>query len=158
MKILLSAIALAMLAGCVSADGPSAQRTADDLRKPMYFQTEQLLPFTFPEIQMALIKQQRLCGTAPQFSMNEGQTSYGTITQKNDPTDGWDKTILVDLTWLESTWRQETRVKTEVYSQYSGSEVDERIRQIYAAINHPDICPGAEDPGAKDSGPEQQAS
>lgn len=145
MRILLSAFALAMLAGCASTDGPSAQRSANDLRKPMYFHTERLLPFTFPEIQMALIRHQRLCGTAPEFSMNEGQTAFGTITQKNDPTHGWDKTILVDLTWLQPTWRQETRVKTEVYSQYSGSEIDERIRQVYAAINRPDICPGAEE-------------
>ncbi|MBP6020225.1 MAG: hypothetical protein KA735_12095 [Burkholderiaceae bacterium] len=144
MKILLSAFAVAMLAGCATSPvGDSlANQGLDDLRKPMYLRTERFIPLTFPQIQMALIRHERLCGTAPAFAVTEGQTAYGTIIQKQNPTDSLDQAILVDLTWLQPTWSQETRVKAEVFSRNGGSAVSQRIGQIFATLANPDACPG----------------
>lgn len=143
MKTLLSVFALAVLAGC--ATGPSNLSSSEwgesNLRNPLFQRGEQQLQLTFAQIQMALIKHQRLCGTAPVFTMNEGEASYGRITQKNHPADDWDKTILIDLTAYPPNWRQEARTATEVFSRYGGKEVNQRIKRIYAAINNPDVCP-----------------
>lgn len=143
MKTLLSVLALAVLAGCATdvSNTTSSKWNDKDLRNPLFFRGEQQLQLTFPQIQMALIKHRRACGTAPVFTMNEGQTSYGRITQKNDPADDWDKTILIDLMALQANWRQEARTTTEVFSRYGGKEVDQRIKRIYAAINNPEVCP-----------------
>ncbi len=142
MKIFLSALAVAVLAGCASSPvGDSLPNQGlDDLRKPMNLRNERTIPMTFPQIQMALIRHQRLCGTAPEFSVTKGQTAYGTILQKQSPTDSLDQAILVDLTWLQPTWRQETRVKAEVFSRSGGSAVNERIRQLFATLANPDVC------------------
>lgn len=140
MKVLLSTLAVVLLAGCASGSSSSGQ-SLDDLRKPLFFKVERTIPLTFPEIQMALIRHQRLCGTAPVFTMNEGQTAYGTLVQQANPGDSIDQAILVDLTWLQPSWRQEeTRVKAEVFSRYSGRAVDERIQQIFATLSNPDSC------------------
>lgn len=145
MKTFLSVLALAVLAGCATDanNTPTSKWNESDVRKPLYFRGDKQLQLTFPQIQMALIKHQRACGTAPVFTMEEGQTSYGRITQKNDPTDDWDKTILVDLTALQANWRQEARTTTEVFSRYGGKAVNQRIDQIYAAIANPEVCPGS---------------
>lgn len=146
MKRILCVLTLSLLGACAApgGGGETSQRTQNDLRKPMYLRTEQLIPLTFPQIQMALIKHRRLCGYAPKFSVVEGQTAYGSIVDRSDTADGWDKAILIDLTWLQPTWRQETRVRAEVFSVYGGRDVDERIRLAFAAISQPEICPGAE--------------
>lgn len=143
MKILLSALAMAVLAGCATspASDSAAIQGLNDLRKPMNFRTERTIPMTFPEIQMALIRHQRLCGTAPEFAVTKDETAYGTIIQKQNPTDSLDQAILVDLTWLQPTWRQETRVKAEVFSRTGGGAVNRRINQIFATLANPDVCP-----------------
>ncbi|NYT65767.1 hypothetical protein H0A58_07260 [Alcaligenaceae bacterium] len=146
MKVILSALAAVMLAGCASGSGNNQRiETLNGLRKPINLRAEQILPMTFPQIQMALIRHERVCGSAPEFSVEDGQTAYGTILQKESPSDALDQAILVDLTWLQPSWRQETRVKAEVFSRAGGGAVNQRIEQLFATLTNPDACPGATD-------------
>lgn len=144
MKKLFIFLAAVAVSGCaVDSTGP----TTEHLRKLDNLRTERTLEMTFPEIQMALFRHTQECGSGPIFEMKEGQTSYATIHESADTADlPWNQVLLVDLMWLQSTWRYDTRTRVHVYSYYSDADVKQRIDAIFNAVLKPGQChPDSED-------------
>ena len=137
MKKLLALMGVVVLTACTV---DSTGLRPDQLRKPQHLRTERILPMTFPEIQMALFKHEQTCGTGPVFAMNEGQTSYATVTEPDSADQPWNQTLLFDLTWYQGTWRYDTRTRVQVYSFYSDSDIKQRIAAVFNAILKPGEC------------------
>jgi hypothetical protein len=141
MKKLAMLLALTAVAGCAST-APTGLRLGD-LREPRFLRSEQSIPLTYPKIQMALFKHKEACGSAPVFAMEPGKTAYATIVDRPSGATGYEHAILLELTRYEGTLLSEPRVEADVYAYYSNAETKKRIKQIFDAIAHPDVCPGA---------------
>jgi hypothetical protein len=142
MKKIMLLAGLTILAGCASA--PQGVRLAD-LRSPEYFRGERSIPLTFPKIQMALIKHQRACGSAPQLRLDPRETNYGTIILQppgNPGDSGYDRTIIADVIQYQASMMEEGRSRAKVYSYYSDALAKEGIEALFAAITKPEVCPG----------------
>lgn len=140
MKKLAALVALTVVAGCASTAATGLR--LNDLREPRFLRSEQSIPLTYPKIQMALFKHQEACGSAPVFAMEPGKTAYATIIDQPPGATGYEQAILLDLTRYEGTMLSEPRVEAVAYSYYANAETDKRIKQIFEAIAHPDVCPG----------------
>lgn len=132
MKKFAIVLAAAMLGGC--ATGPVKFR-ASDVRQPQYLRAERKIPLNFPKIQMALFKHKQVCGWAPEFVMDEGQTSFATVYYKPTPTSKDDRTIVVDLTFL-----QDGSVRAQAYSYYANAGA--QVTEAFTAMTNPGVCPG----------------
>ncbi|HUH59919.1 MAG TPA: hypothetical protein VL001_07555 [Candidimonas sp.] len=141
MKKLTALLALTVVAGCASTT-PAGLRLSD-LRDPRFLRTEQSIPLTYPKIQMALFKHKEVCGSAPVFAMEPGKTAYATIIDRPSGATNYDHAILFELTRYEGTMLSEARVQAAAYAYYSNAETNQRIKQVFDAIAHPDVCPGA---------------
>lgn len=141
MKKLSALFAAVILSGCAV---DSTGLRPEQLTRPEHLRTERMLAMTFPEIQMALFKHEAACGPGPVFKMKEGQTSYATITEHNAEQQPWNQTIIVELIWLQPTWRYDTRTRALVYSFYSDSEIKQRIAAMLNAILKPEQCDAGE--------------
>lgn len=139
MKKLSVFVAAVVLSGCAV---DSTGLRPEQLIRPEHLRTERMLPMTFPEIQMALFKHETTCGSAPEFKMKEGQTSYATVTEFEADDQPWNQTIIFDLMWLQPTWRYDTRTRVMVYSFYSDSDIKTRIDTVFNAILKPEQCDG----------------
>lgn len=137
MKKLSVLVAAIVLSGC-AADSTGLRPA--QLISPEHLRTERMLPMTFPEIQMALFKHETACGSAPVFTMKEGQTSYATVTEPGAEEQAWNETIIFDLMWLQPTWRYDTRTRVMVYSFYADSDIKTRIDTVFNAILKPEQC------------------
>lgn len=137
MKKIIAVFLLAFMVGCAPT---TTGLRIDDLRKPEYVRTEQNLFMTFPEIQMALFKHERVCGNAPVFKMLENETSHAIITEANVGEMPWNQVVMFDLIWLQPSMLQDTRTRVYAYSFFSNSEVKQRIARIFNAINKPEEC------------------
>jgi len=138
-KTLVGMVMVGLLAACATGEG-SGERSPQDLIRPQYLRSDTLLFSTFPEIQMALFKHERLCGQAPHFQMKEGEASYAMVLEDKEGGRAWQDTIVFDLAWLEPSLRQETRTKLEVYSFKYNRDVKQRIKAMLDAIEHPETC------------------
>ena len=139
LSVLLSALVLAACATAFSSDDPHLR----DLRDPDYLRTERTLEMTFPQIQMALFRHDRVCGNAPTFRMRENETSFATIIEHGSEERSWNERIAFDLTWFQPSLRYGMRTRVEVYSFFSDGSVRRRIDAMFNAILNPDACPEA---------------
>lgn len=144
MKKMALMLAVAVVAGCAA---PSQGLRLTDLRSPTYFRGERTISMNFPKIQRALFKHQAACGTAPQFAMDPRQTNYATITDRPDGAQGYEQAVIVDLTQYQPNLMSEERARANIYSYYADNETKRRIEHVFAAIAHPEVCPGAENTG-----------
>ncbi len=142
-KMAMLAALSAILAGCATGPtGPAGLRESD-LRDPKFFRAERVLPLSFPKIQMALFKHQAACGSAPVFSMDARQTNYATIVQKPAGAVNFEHAVLADLEQLQDTMMAPSRAKATVYTYYADAATIKQIDQVFNAIAHPEVCPGA---------------
>lgn len=132
--------AVAGLAACAST--PTGLRMSD-LRDPVYFRGDRVLPGNFPELQMALFKHEQACGYAPKFSLDKDQTSYATIVEMPEPSSSYERAVLIDLVQYKPGYFADNRMKAKAYSYYADSATLGRINQVYEAILHPEVCPQA---------------
>ncbi|HWL28298.1 MAG TPA: hypothetical protein VNQ97_05270 [Burkholderiaceae bacterium] len=139
-RMIVAAIGVAFLAACASG---GAGVRASDLRNSSHFRAERTVPFTFPKIQMALFKHQAACGTAFKFAMEPRETAYATITDKPADTDNYEHAVLADLVQYQASMFAEARVKMRVYTYYADDQSKQRVAQLFNAISHPEVCPGA---------------
>ncbi len=137
LPVLLPALLLAACATGHSSDDAHLR----DLRDPGYLRTERMLSMTFPQIQMALFRHDRVCGNGPSFRMREGEASFAGIVEHGSDERPWNAQIVFDLTWLKPSLRYDTRTRVEVYSFYSDASVRRRIEAVFNAILNPDVCP-----------------
>jgi len=129
MKKLALLLVTIVMAGCASAPrGPEI-----DIRDPMYLRSEQYLPLTFAQIQMALFKHEAACGAAPELVVDADNSSYAIIRQKLPDAARQDHPIVVQLILL-----RDMRVKAQAYSYYANT--DDEIRKIFGAIKTPGVC------------------
>lgn len=125
----------------ISACTPTTTGLRDgDLLRPEYIRQEKMLHMTFPEIQSALFKHDRICGNAPVFRMKENATSYATITEANIDEMPWNQVIVFDLMWLQESKLNETRTKVFVHSFFSDADVKRRINNMFSALDSPETC------------------
>jgi hypothetical protein len=142
-RLALSAIvvsALALLAGCAS--GPQGLRQSD-LRSPTHFRGEYVIPVSFPQLQMALFKHERACGSAPKFSLDKDQTSYATMVDMPESSPTYEHAVLIDFVQYKPNYLAENRVKAKAYSYYSDRATLDRIDWAIKAITQPGVCQGA---------------
>src|SRR5690606_12436592 len=78
--------AFALMAGCAST--PAGSRMSD-LRDPVYFRAERILPGSYPTLQMPLFKHEQACGYAPKFTLDKDQTSYATAIETREPSSSY---------------------------------------------------------------------
>src|SRR5690606_19603422 len=143
MKKGMALLALLVLAGCAKNTEMSMLMS---LRSDTYFRDQRVLPMTLPQIQMALFKHQAACGSAPDFSLEPGQTAYARLT--DTPLDSSDcKQIIYtelvhyrgsDVTSiLDKAAERDWRTRATTYSFYAGGNVDARIERMFNAITRP---------------------
>lgn len=119
-----------LLSACTTTTGALRQ---SDLRKEVYLVGEYKVPATFPQIQKALFQHQAACGKAAQFRMDERQASYGTLRYARNEAEGWEDSILFDLTQLSSG-----NTVIQAYSYRSGAL--EEVKEVISSITAPGVC------------------
>lgn len=139
MKKLALIALLATLTGCAS--GPDGL-TESNLRQSVYHRQERIVAATFPQLQMALFRQEQACGSAPTFKMNTRQTNFATLIDLPDPSSPYELAVMADLTQFMETHLAPARIRAEIYSYYSDSATLDRINRLFDAIEYPGVCPG----------------
>lgn len=140
MKKLALVAVLATLAGCAS--GPNAGLSETRLLTAAYHRQDRIVPTTFPQLQMALFKQERVCGSAPVFRMDPGQTSYGTLTDMPEPSSTYENAVVAELIQVRETYFSPERVKAEIYSYRNDAATRDRIDRLFDAVEYPGVCAG----------------
>jgi len=130
--------AFALMAGCAST--PAGLRMSD-LRDPVYFRGERILPGNFPTLQMALFKHEQACGYAPKFALDKDQTSYATIIDMREPSSSYEHAVMIDLIQYKPNYLADDRVKAKAYSYYADAATLRRIDVVYQAMLNPEVCP-----------------
>lgn len=134
---MLVSVCLAAISACTPT---TTGLKEDNLLRPEYIQQERMIHMTFPEIQSALFKHDRICGNAPVFTMKEKATSYAVITEANVEDMPWNQAIVFDLMWLQESKLNETRTKVFVHSFFLNADVKRRINNMFSAIDNPENC------------------
>ncbi|KAA0888444.1 hypothetical protein [Pusillimonas sp. ANT_WB101] len=145
MKKLALVALLATLAGC--ATGPNAglteaRLTASHMDTSLYHRQDRIIPTTFAKLQMALFKQERVCGSAPVFKMEPRQTNYATLTDMPEPSPTYENAVVAKLTQVMATYLAPERVKAEIYSYYDDAATRDRVERLFDAVEYPGVCPG----------------
>ncbi|TFL09290.1 hypothetical protein CSC67_19420 [Pusillimonas caeni] len=153
-KASLSIATALLLAGCA---GPNQGIGLYQLETAPYMREDRKLPMDFVQIQRAVFKQQARCGSTLQFKVDEQHPSYARVTQplvEGAAPEDWDKQLVLGLTLLQNssakilgvTLREgdEPSTRARLYSYYAPGK--ERVRAIYNALLHPDLCPGETPP------------
>jgi len=157
-KAYLSIATALLLAGCAT---PNQGVGLYQLETAPYLRAERKLPMDFVQIQRAVFKQQARCGLDLQFKVDQQHPSYARVTMplaEGAGPEDWDKLLVLGLTLLQQseskvlgvTLREggDAITRARLYSYYTPGK--DRVKALFDAILHPELCPGETPPEKPD--------
>lgn len=135
----------ALLAGCAAGGSGTRDIRENDLRKSTHFINDLMLSdMDFPTLQRNLFRHRDVCGSAPRFIMDKGETSRGSLIDAAEIPESYENVVLADLIQYPESWRAAKKVAVRVYSYYYNDAVQKRVDWMLGAVRQPGVCTPAE--------------